>query len=573
MAMGRLFSYAGRVSVRTIVAALMVLAITPMAIVNLWLMGQAREEAITHRKEVLQNVVSFASAQYEIFIQTINSALDVDPARLAVVISDPEACSHFLRNSIVQHPFLQASIVLSRSGIVLCETGQGLRNRDLSNRNYFQEALRQDGLVIDEPVLAQATGRPVLPVARRVSGLVPDAGASDEAAVVAAAFDVLAFLQSIHHLASETQYYRDGNINVWLVNRNGMIINDVRDPTKQGAILPFLATRTDILPFEIVADTTEGGEYVFMGGRVLPGFVQVVVAARLADIISRPQRRLLISVLTAAMAVICGLGLSYILLGRLIIRPLAMLKHMATDIQNGYYNIRYHTAKIYTSELKSLETAFRRMADVVLQREIFMKQRHDALSDLANRDPLTNIANRRTLENFLKTYWSESMTTGQPLSILFVDVDFFKSYNDTYGHRAGDNVLIRVAQTLTNLPLRPDDLVARYGGEEFVIVLPHTGLSGARAVAERAREAIEALRIEHRNSPWGVVTVSIGVASNEEHAPSSFEELLTRADAVLYSAKQAGRNRVALDDGSAALADRYHTEVTYQEAQPRGHAR
>ena len=126
-----------------------------------------------------------------------------------------------------------------------------------------------------------------------------------------------------------------------------------------------------------------------------------------------------------------------------------------------------------------------------------------------------------------------------------VDVDQFKIYNDTYGHAKGDECLRQVAQTLANLVKRPRDLVARYGGEEFVVVLPDTDALGAVHVAEQMRAAVEALGLEHRESSYGHVTISAGVAT--KHTGRGFEHptLVEKADQELYRAKKHGRNRVS----------------------------
>jgi len=135
----------------------------------------------------------------------------------------------------------------------------------------------------------------------------------------------------------------------------------------------------------------------------------------------------------------------------------------------------------------------------------------------------------------------------QPISILMLDVDYFKPFNDNYGHGLGDECLVQVAKTMTHELKRPNDLLARYGGEEFVVLLPETPLAGAIKVAEDLRAAVEALNFPHKYSAVADhVTISVGVASNEVSQESAVDELLKRADAALYQAKAAGRNRVSV---------------------------
>ncbi|MNF81488.1 Phytochrome-like protein cph2 [compost metagenome] len=132
-----------------------------------------------------------------------------------------------------------------------------------------------------------------------------------------------------------------------------------------------------------------------------------------------------------------------------------------------------------------------------------------------------------------------------------IDVDFFKAYNDRYGHQAGDVCLKAVGDVLRRFKVRPGDTVARYGGEEFVVLLPHTDLVGARLVAERIRQAVYEQRLAHAGNPVGVVTVSVGVHSLVPGALDHPERLVALADSALYRAKSDGRNRVCLAEHSA----------------------
>ncbi|QQE63642.1 diguanylate cyclase [Leptolyngbya sp. BL0902] len=166
------------------------------------------------------------------------------------------------------------------------------------------------------------------------------------------------------------------------------------------------------------------------------------------------------------------------------------------------------------------------------------------LEQLADTDGLTQIANRRSFDRRLDQEWARLAREQQPLSILLFDVDYFKRYNDTYGHQQGDRCLVAIAQAAQQVIGRSADFLARYGGEEFIIILPNTPRAGAMAVAEAVRQAVVALQLPHRTSPVAsVVTLSIGVSSL---VPTSEDTPFTpvhQADQALYQAKQAGRNR------------------------------
>lgn len=160
-------------------------------------------------------------------------------------------------------------------------------------------------------------------------------------------------------------------------------------------------------------------------------------------------------------------------------------------------------------------------------------------------DGLTGIANRRRFDEFMETEWRRARRNQTPISVIMIDIDVFKAYNDNYGHLAGDDCLRQVAQVLQQGSKRPGDLTARYGGEEFTVVLPETSLPGAAALAEELRAQVEGLKIAHAySSVSDVVTISLGVATAVPDDSLPAETLLDCADKALYQAKQKGRNRV-----------------------------
>lgn len=177
-----------------------------------------------------------------------------------------------------------------------------------------------------------------------------------------------------------------------------------------------------------------------------------------------------------------------------------------------------------------------------LQTELEEKNRQ--LQLLSSLDGLTGIPNRRQFDEMLGIEWNRMARERLPLSLVILDVDHFKLYNDRYGHLAGDSCLRRVATALAGLLRRPADMVARYGGEEFAAILPGTGLEGAQVVAESMRQAVANLGIEHQDSPvHSVVTVSLGLSAVVPLPGCAPADLLQAADHGLYQAKQEGRDR------------------------------
>jgi diguanylate cyclase (GGDEF)-like protein/PAS domain S-box-containing protein len=173
-------------------------------------------------------------------------------------------------------------------------------------------------------------------------------------------------------------------------------------------------------------------------------------------------------------------------------------------------------------------------------------QAFEAVERRATLDALTGVANRHTLDQTLEAEWAFALKHATPISMLLIDVDCFKKFNDCYGHVAGDECLRTTAQAIQTSVRREHDLLARYGGEEFLMILPGTTPQDALTLAEAVRRVVEGIAIPHVDSPHGLVTVSIGCASTVPEARMEPSELLRRADAALYTAKSIGRNRVHL---------------------------
>ena len=187
----------------------------------------------------------------------------------------------------------------------------------------------------------------------------------------------------------------------------------------------------------------------------------------------------------------------------------------------------------------------------VLRSEL-KKRRHaeEKLHELVRIDDLTKLLNRRALDNALDDLWSRSRRSKGTFSILFIDVDYFKFYNDTYGHQKGDEVLAAVSRAISLQLPRSSDIAARYGGEEFIVVLAETNADGAIFVGEKIRSAIEALNILHSKSQIGHISVSVGVAVYDGAVHNSINAVLNAADSALYKAKGNGRNNVQISSMS-----------------------
>lgn len=200
--------------------------------------------------------------------------------------------------------------------------------------------------------------------------------------------------------------------------------------------------------------------------------------------------------------------------------------------------IRAHS-RSYLAQ-KQRDEAYRRLREMQAQLEASNLE----LQRISCQDGLTGIYNRRHFDTFLENEWARASRDGESISLILCDIDYFKPYNDHYGHQAGDECLQRVARVLREVLQRPADLVARYGGEEFVVVLPRTEQDGALLIAEAMRGRVERLDVPHDYARgFNVVTVSAGVATLKPTSGNRLQDLIALADRALYQAKQQGRNR------------------------------
>jgi polar amino acid transport system substrate-binding protein len=193
------------------------------------------------------------------------------------------------------------------------------------------------------------------------------------------------------------------------------------------------------------------------------------------------------------------------------------------------------------------------LALAMQQAQAALTEANTKLAALAITDGLTGLANRRHFDDVLASEWARARRNAQPLALLMIDVDWFKRYNDRYGHQAGDDALVAVARVLQDKARRAGDLAARYGGEEFVVIAPHTPLAQACELAEEVVHAVAALALAHADARSGVLSVSVGVATRVPQEQEDPSALLRHADLALYRAKTHGRNRVEIS-GEAADA-------------------
>lgn len=220
-----------------------------------------------------------------------------------------------------------------------------------------------------------------------------------------------------------------------------------------------------------------------------------------------------------------------------------MLIDVAISTRDIYAGWR-HRAWIIGSLIAALDLTIIALALLFAEQLRRRLEVEETLRVLARTDGLTRLNNRRTFEEHAEREWLITRRTGRPLSMLLIDVDNFKGFNDLYGHSAGDDALVAVASCIDGNVRRPGDVAARYGGEEFAVLLPDTNETGAAMIAEHIRAAVQALELRHVASAHHVLTISVGIASTAIHRFANYRAFVNATDSALYEAKGAGRNRV-----------------------------
>lgn len=217
---------------------------------------------------------------------------------------------------------------------------------------------------------------------------------------------------------------------------------------------------------------------------------------------------------------------------------------LGKDGQSHWFLI---SAKALLDDNGRFEGSFAMLTDITTRKEmeLLLEESNRRLTELSNQDSLTGIANRRCFDATLEREYSRLRRSRSQLSVILFDVDHFKEYNDFYGHVMGDECLHQVGRVLASSVSRSVDLVARYGGEEFACILPDTNLDGALKIAEKIRQRIQDLKIEHKKSSVSYfVTASFGVTTVRYSPDISLEDIIAMADKLLYKAKVSGRNRI-----------------------------
>src|ERR1700722_887756 len=439
-------------------------------------------------------------------------------------------------------PWIRSLLIVGTDGHVQCSTNNIFVGLDLSDRAYLQKARATRDFVLSDFLLARITSKPVVMAAYPVSAINPEVDS-----VILAGVNLDWMSKVMSNLGGRS------GISAVLVDSAGIILAAPADQMSQ------IGHPLDSVPlFSAIADKAVGSD-------AAQGSLSFVAAdgskrALSYALIAGTQARLIISIdegkVSAAINrdirtayLQLGFVCLFVLIGaliaaeKLIIGPIEMIAGMAMRFGQGDWSARA-ARKALPAEFIPLARAFNAMAAQLAQRERELVATNDRLTVIASIDMLSGLANRRGFQSRLDFEWMKAQQYDCELSLLMIDVDHFKLFNDTYGHPEGDACLTRLGETLSGIAAETMGFAGRYGGEEFCLLLPNTGAARALEIGEIGRVAVLSQAMPHATSVHQIVTVSVSVATTKPNDNQRPGDLIEAADAALYAAKHRGRNAV-----------------------------
>jgi len=455
-------------------------------------------------------------------------------------------------------PWIRTLLIVGKDGRVQCSTNNIYVGLDLSDRSYLKKARETRALVFSDYLFARVVNKPVVMAAYPVSAI------SDDADSVVLAGVSLDWMSKIM-----TNLGGRPGITAALVDSTGTVL--AAPPDEAGTIghpLDSIPLLPNIAEEAIGSDAPQGSLSLVAadGSRRAISFVRIdgtqsrlivsIDEDRIAAAINRDIRTAYLQLGFVCLFVLLG---ALIAAEKLIIQPIGMITSMAKRFGEGDWSARA-ACKALPSEFVPLARAFNAMAAQLSQRERELLASNDRLTVIASIDMLSGLANRRGFQSRLDFEWMKAQQYDSQLSLLMIDVDHFKLFNDTYGHPEGDACLTRLGETLSGIAAETMGFAGRYGGEEFCLLMPNTDQARAMEIGEMVRAAVEGLAMPHATSSYQTITVSVGVACTRPNNTQQPGDLIEAADAALYAAKHRGRNAVVehafvrLTDGGMQLA-------------------
>ena len=455
-------------------------------------------------------------------------------------------------------PWIRSIMIVSKDGLVQCSTLNNLVGLDLSDREYIKQVRETGGFVFSDFLFAKSNHRPIMMAAYPVSAI-----NREEDAIVVAGINLDWMSKIMSNLG------RRPGVSAVLVDSAGVVLAAPAD--QAGTIglpldtVPLLSAVAE----KVIGSDQPDGTLSFAdgeGSKRIVHFVRIpgtqsrlvvsVDESNVTAAINREIRTAYLQLLFVCLFVLLG---ALVAAEKLIIRPIQMMVAMAKRFGEGDWSVRAARNRL-PAEFVPLARAFNAMAAQLIERERELVTTNERLTVIASIDMLSGLANRRGFQSRLDFEWIKAQQHGGALSLLMIDVDHFKLFNDSYGHPEGDVCLARLGETLAGIAAETMGFAGRYGGEEFCLLVPNIDSRRALEIGETVRAAVQELAMPHCTSHYQTVTVSVGVACARPNDKQQPGDLIEAADAALYAAKHRGRNAVVehgivrATDGGIALA-------------------
>jgi len=556
-------------SIRARLMILAVIAIVPIVLERVHNEQFDRDERINAAYKQAQGIALQAAARQNEVIVSTRTLLEVLADTRAAMPATNQSCNQMLKDIADTARWVRTLSVADTDGKIVCSSLPAAMGLDVSQRLHFINAVRTGRFILGDYFMGTRDKSPFIIAAmpqRSPNGKIE--------AVVLATLDLNWIGQIANPLAAQS-----GSL-MLLIDGNGTVLAHEPEPAnwvgKQMQNQPLIRQMLARPDGVVTAMSPDGVRRIFAYAD-LPGTqTHVAIGFNEQKILSRADFTMWTAF--AELGVVTMLVLLSIWFGaeRLLVRPIRTLVDAAGRIGRGEDKTRGAELP-WAAEFVPLAVALDEMTETLDAREQELRDTNNQLRELAQLDPLTGLANRRTFNSQLMAEWKLAAKLQRPISVLMIDVDFFKAFNDRYGHVQGDSCLRKVGDVLksgttarpsavsgargagldsANNVGRDEQLAARYGGEEFAVLLPGANLEVATRLAERLRRGVEDLLMAHAGAPWGFVSVSIGAASIVPGDKDNPQDLTEAADGCLYEGKQRGRNTVVCQSNKPARTDK-----------------